>query len=411
MHVITARSSHAYIRYNSLDMVVGAQVVNALVLGSGLIGPTIAQDLLESSETKQVVVADKDPERLKACSSKLAGGRLSTQIIDVSDQSATSKLIKGFDVAICALPHGLTIAADRAAIEAGVSLIDLAFESGQMTLDNEACKAGVTLIPGCGVAPGLTNILASHAAENLDVVEEVHIKCGGIPQRPVPPLWYKVVFSLESVLDMYTRRVRIVREGKMVEVESLSDLEPVDFPPPFGRLECFNTDGLATLLHTMKNVRAMDEKTIRWPGHIQKIKTMIECGLLGTDPIRVGSFQIQPREVVAKLLSPILALGDDKDVTLLRVDVVGRKGDSQMHCTYDMIDYFDEVKQVTSMARTTAYPASIAAQMIVRGEIQDKGIVPPERAFKGPTYSKLVAELAKRNITFKETVRSERHLK
>jgi len=385
--------------------------MKALVLGSGLIGPAISQDLLKNNEVEQVVVADKDPERLKACSSKVAGGRLSTQIMDISDQSATSRLMKGFDVVVSALPHSMTIAADTAAIKAGVSLVDLAFESDQIPLDNEARKAGVALIPGCGVAPGLTNILAAHAAENLDVVEEVHIKCGGIPQRPLPPLWYKVVFSLESVLNMYTRRVRIVRGGKVVEVESLSDLEPVDFPLPFGRLECFNTDGLATLLHTMKNVRTMDEKTIRWPGHIQKIKTMIECGLLGTHPVRVGSSQVQPREVVAKLLSSILALGDDKDVTLLRVDVVGRKSDSHMHYTYDMIDYFDEAKQVTSMARTTAYPASIAAQMIARGEIKDKGIVPPETAFKGPTYTKLVTELAERNINFKETVRSERHLK
>lgn len=385
--------------------------MKALVLGSGLMGPTIARDLLISNEVEQVVVADKDPERLKACSSKAGGGRLSTQVMDISDQSAASKLMKGFDVVVCALPHSVTIVADTAAIKAGVSLVDLAFESDQISLDDEARKAGVTLIPGCGVAPGLTNILAAHAAENLDVVEEVHIKCGGIPQKPLPPLWYKVVFSLESVLDMYTRRVRIVREGKIVEVESLSDLEPVDFPPPFGRLECFNTDGLATLLHTMKNVRTMDEKTIRWPGHIQKIRTMIELGLLGTYPIKVGNSQVAPREVVAKLLSPVLALGDDKDVTLLRVDVVGRKSETRIHCTYEMIDYFDEVKQTTSMARTTAYPASIAAQMVARGEIKDKGIVPPEVAFKGPAYAKLIAELAKRNITFKETVRSERHLK
>jgi lysine 6-dehydrogenase len=385
--------------------------VKVLVLGSGLIGPAIASDLLANQAVKQVVVADRDSDRLKACASKISDKRLSTQVIDVSDVSAASKLMTGFSVVVCALPHSMTIFADTAAIRAGVSLVDLAFEDDQMALDSDARKAGITLIPGCGVAPGLTNILAAHAAETLDVVEEIHIKCGGIPQKPQPPLWYKVVFSLESVLNMYTRRVRIVRNGKVVEVDSLSDLEPVDFPAPFGRLDCFNTDGLATLLHTMKNVRTMDEKTIRWPGHIQKIKTMIECGLLGTTPVKVGNVQVSPREVLARLLSPILALGDDKDVTLLRVEVLGQKGNSRIHCTYDMIDYYDEAKQATSMARTTAYPASIAAQMVAQGQIEEKGLVPPERAFRGPAYSRLITELAKRSICFKEIIKTEQNVK
>jgi lysine 6-dehydrogenase len=318
----------------------------------------------------------------------------------VRRRSNTIRLLKGFDVGVGALPHGLSEYAVESTIRAGVDFVDLIFgwRFGQKEAHNLARRRGITIIPACGLAPGLTNILAMAAAEQMTRVHEVHIKVGGIPTRPRPPLNYRIVFSFEAVLEEYLRPARIVKNGKIIDVPALTGLETVKFRKPIGSCECFYTDGLSTLVQTMKQVRNMDEKTIRWPGHVAQIKTLIECGLLDDNPVYFNGKIIVPRKFVAGILSDGIKLGNEKDVTLLRVDVTGTKRNEKSHVRYEMVDYYDGRKRMTSMARTTAFPCSIAAQMLGKGEVTEKGLVPPETAFTGELRTPFLKYLHQRGM-------------
>jgi lysine 6-dehydrogenase len=194
---------------------------------------------------------------------------------------------------------------------------------------------------------------------------------------------YRIVFSFEAVLEEYLRKARIVKNGRITDVPALSGLEMVRFRPPVGNCECFYTDGLSTLVQTMKGVREMDEKTIRWPGHVAQIETLIECGLLENEPEYFEGNLVVPRKFVAKMLSDRISLGNEKDLTLLRVDLTGTRKNERVRHRYEMIDHYDDRQRMTSMARTTAFPCSIAAQMLGTDEIAEKGLVPPEIAFRG----------------------------
>jgi lysine 6-dehydrogenase len=317
----------------------------------------------------------------------------------VVDHARIVKVIRDSSVVVCALPQKLAVAGDTAAIDAGVNVVDIAFEDDQVQLHSRLVEKGLTLISGCGLAPGLTNILSRRAVDELDKAYSVYIKVGGIPQNPQPPLEYRVVFSLETVWDEYLKPARIIREGHIQAVPALSGLETVNFPQPFGRMECFYTDGLSTLIHTMKGrVRELEEKTVRYPGHAEKIETLIECGLLQSEPIAVGDTQITPRRFLTALLTPKLELGDEKDATLMRVDVTGEKDRRKVKYTYQMVDLFDMERGITSMARTTAFPGMIVALMLARGEIGGKGLVPPEDAITEDAFEKYIAELHRRGV-------------
>jgi lysine 6-dehydrogenase len=240
-------------------------------------------------------------------------------------------------------------------------------------------------------------------AEKMETVDEVHIKVGGIPERPSPPLNYRIVFSFEAVLEEYVRRAKIVKNGRLTEVEALSGLETITFPKPVGKCECFYTDGLSTLTRTLKGVKEMDEKTIRWPGHVAQIRTLIECGLLDTHPVFIDGLQIVPRQFVSKILSERINLGGERDLTLLRVDVTGKSDGRRVHQRYQMVDHYDSRRKLTSMARTTAFPCSVATQILGAGLVQDKGLIPPELAFKGPLRRRLMNQLRDRGIKIVST--------
>ncbi len=370
------------------------------VFGSGLMGSTIARDLARSKRVDEVTVYDVDRNRLRDLADRDHSAKLSIKIHDVRKKAKTAKLLKRFDVGVGALPHGLSEYAISATITAGVDFVDLIFgwRFGQREIHSAAKRKGITIIPACGLAPGLTNILAMDAAERMSRVDEVHIKVGGIPEKPKPPLNYRIVFSFEAVLEEYLRKARIIKKGKITDVPALSGLETISFHAPIGRCECFYTDGLSTLVQTLRKVREMDEKTIRWPGHAEQIRTLIECGLLETKPMLFQGQPIAPRKFVSTLLSDKLSLGREKDLTLLRVDVSGKTDGGLVHRRYEMIDHYDTRQATTSMARTTAFPCSIAAQLLASGEIAQKGLVPPELAFKQDLRPEFLDYLANRGM-------------
>ncbi len=373
-----------------------------LVLGCGMMGTAIATDLVLDGRVSEIVCADYGRKQAERLIARVGSDKLTARKVDVKDVEATKKLMKDVDAAISALPEGLNAFAGRAAVSVGTHMVDLAYGNKLLTLDGPAKKAGVTIIPDCGVAPGITNILAAHGASLMDEVDDIRIVCGGLPQKPVPPLGYRIVWSTRGLINMYCGKARIVRNGETVEVDAMSDLERIEFPG-IGELEAFVTDGLSTLLVTLKGrVKNMVEKTARYPGHAEKILAMRDAGLLSTEPVEVDGRRVVPREVAVAVLDKALRFGDEEDVTVLRVDVVGRKDGRRVKRSFEMIDYFDEERRMTSMARTTGYTAAIVARMAARGEIEERGVVPPEIAVLR-MFKRLVSELRDRGIRIQET--------
>ena len=371
--------------------------MKAGVLGSGLMGSVIGWDLARSPDVDEVVVADIDRERLAAVKKRTPGKKLSTEVLDIRERKNVVSFLKRFDASASALPHGVVHTTDVAAVEAGAKMVNLAFEDEQMALDGAARKSGALIIPGCGVAPGLGGILLTHALAELGGGDVGHILVGGIPQNPVPPFGYRLVFSIVGVLREYTDEARVIRDGRMVKVKPFSTVESYDFPPPIGMLEGFCTDGLASLVYTMKGMKTLDEITLRWPGHAEKMDLLERSGYFSKEKVKVGGVEVTPIELSAAVLGKKFAEGDPRDITVMRVIAEGRRG----RIVYDMVDRYDDKNEVSSMAKTTAYTGSIVTQMVGAGALVGKGVVPPEAALTGGKVDALISELDKRGVRIK----------
>jgi lysine 6-dehydrogenase len=373
--------------------------MKAAVLGSGLMGSVIGWDLAKSEGVDSVVVADIDEDRLKALKKKSPGRKLTVERLDIKERKKVVEFLRRFDVAASALPHGIVHHSDIAAVEAGAKMVNIAFEDEQMELDAAARKSGALLIPGCGVAPGLGGILLAHALKGLGGGDEGHILVGGIPQNPRPPFDYKLVFSIVGLLREYIDDARVVRNGKMIKVRPFSTVESYEFPEPIGRLEGFCTDGLASLVYTMKGMKTLDEITLRWPGHAEKMGVLMDSGFFSKEKVRVGDGEVTPLELSWAVLGRKLAEGDPHDITVMRVIARGKGGE----IVYDMVDRYDDKNGVTSMGKTTGYTASIVAQMIGAGSIGGRGVVPPESAVTGRAVEALISEHEKRGVSLVRT--------
>ena len=282
--------------------------------------------------------------------------------------------------------------------------MDVSFTPENPTqLDGEARSAGVTIIPDCGVAPGLSNILTGYSASRLDKVREAHIMVGGIPETPVPPLGYTITWSAEGLIDEYVREVTIIENGKKVQVPALSGLEDIDFPG-VGELEAFYTDGLRTLAVSLPEVENMWEKTLRYRGHVEKVRLLRELGFFSDERVTVEGAEVQPRLVTARLLERILWKPEIGDLLAMNIEVRGEAGGKEAGFRHRIIDRFDHETGVTAMARTTAYTASIVAGMLAQGTIEGPGVIPPEKLGmeKGFTET-LMAQLKKRGVLVEET--------
>jgi saccharopine dehydrogenase-like NADP-dependent oxidoreductase len=270
-----------------------------------------------------------------------------------------------------------------------------------MTLNNPALKAGVSVVPDCGMSPGLCSMLVGRGVSKLDEVDKAHMLNGGLPEKPVPPLGYVVTWSVKDLIDMYSRKVSIVKNGKVVQVEALSGLEEIDFPG-VGRLEAFYTDGLRTLLRTVK-AKDMWEKTLRYPGHSEKIKLLKALGFFDSEAVEISGTKVEPREVSAKLFEKKMKRPEIPDIIVMLIRVSGTKDGKQIEHVYNVLDHYDKERKVTSMARTTAYTASIVAQLLAQEAIEEKGVIPPEKlGMNDKLFGKLTGELRKRKVLVKE---------
>ncbi len=320
---------------------------------------------------------------------------------DATKHLELSTRLKNFDVVVGALPGEFGYRACKASIAAKVDMVDVSYmPEDVMSLNNAASKAGISIIPDCGMSPGLCSMLVGRGVSKLDQVEEAYMLNGGLPETPVPPLGYVITWSVKDLIDMYVRKVNILKDGKIIQVEPLSGLEELDFPG-VGKLEAFYTDGLRTLLYTIK-AKDMWEKTLRYPGHVEKIKLLKALGFFDSDAIEIGKAKVEPREVTADLFARKLKR-KIPDIVVIRVKVSGKKDGRHIGHVYHVFDHYDKERQVTSMARTTAYSTSIVAQLLAQKAIEEKGVIPPEKlGMNERLFERFIGEMKKRGIVVKE---------
>ncbi len=373
--------------------------MKVLVLGAGRMGLGAAYDLAHNSEGVELVtVADVDEGRARAVAETLRDGRVQPAQVNVEDRARVVELMREHDAALSCVTYFHNLGLARAAVEARTHFCDLGGNNtvvdAELALDEEARAAGVNVVPDCGLAPGMVSVLAAHGAARFEQLDEIHIRVGGLPQQPRPPLDYQIVFSVEGLINEYVERARVIRDGELIEVESMTELEALDFPEPYGRMEAFQTSGgTSTLPETfLGKVRELDYKTIRYPGHCERFKLLIDLGLASSDAVEVGGASVPPRRLLGELLNRRLP-ADEPDLVFIRLEFAGRlaNGGGAKRLRYDIIDRFDPRTGLSAMQRTTAFPASLVAQMMARGETTRRGAVPQERCIPSEAFVKALA--------------------
>lgn len=377
-----------------------------LVLGAGLQGSACAYDLLQNEEVTEVRLADLSTGHIAEFLGPYSGRRLIPTPLDVRNAEGVRALMRESDAVMSAIPYYFNPDLARHAASVGVHFCDLGGNTDivfeQKRLDAIAKERGITIIPDCGLAPGMVNILAQNGIDRLDIVEEVKIYVGGLPQKPEPPLNYQIVYSLEGVLDYYTTLSWVVRNGQREQVKALSEIEPVYFDAPAGELEGFHTaGGLSTMAFRYEGkIPTMEYKTLRYPGHARIMEAIRDLGLLELDPVDVKGVRVSPRDVAIAVMGPRLKKEDGKDLVALRVVVKGKKGGAARTIKYELVDRYDEKRGISAMMRTTGYSLSITGQMQARGEIQPPGVHTPDECIPSERY---ISELRRRGIDIRIT--------
>lgn len=373
-------------------------MANVLVLGAGMVGSVMAADLSRDAGLT-VTVADVSETNLERAAHK-AGGRVRTVRADLSDAATITKLARANDVVLGALASRLGLAALRAVIASGKPYCDISFMAEDaLELSEFARTAGVCAVVDMGVAPGMSNLLAGYAAKLLSPCDSIEIYVGGLPRLRTWPFDYKAAFAPADVIEEYTRPSRIVENGKVVVRPALSEPELMDLPG-VGTVEAFNTDGLRSIAATLR-VPNMKEKTLRYPGHIALMRAFRETGLFSQEPIDVGGVKVRPLEVTSKLLFPKWTYEEgEQDLTVMRVTATGLLRGSPTRLTWDLLDLFDPATGFTSMSRTTAFPATITARLLLSGKLSRPGVHTPELLAEQWLVEHLMQELKARGVTY-----------
>ncbi|MGH7443441.1 MAG: saccharopine dehydrogenase family protein [Longimicrobiales bacterium] len=378
-----------------------------LVLGAGLQGSACAYDLLNSNGVRSVRLADQDVDKLPPfLLPYVDDDRLERMQIDARDADSVRRALAGMDACMNALPYYFNLEITKLAVEAGVHYCDLggntAIVFDQLKLDDDALRKGISVVPDCGLAPGMVNILAAKGIEAMDRADSVKIRVGGLPQNPEGPLNYQIVYSIEGVLDYYTTKSWVVREGKPTEVDALTEIEPVEFPAPVGTLEAFHTAGGLSVMpwNWQGKVRTMEYKTLRYPGHAATMRAVRDLGLLELTPVDVKGTTVVPRDVFIAQVEPRLRRPQSRDLVALRIEVEGEKDGKPHRIQWDLIDRMDEAHGISAMERTTGFSLSIIAQIQTSGRARVNGVKTPDVAIPADLY---ISELRKRGIEIRET--------
>jgi lysine 6-dehydrogenase len=376
-----------------------------LVLGAGQQGSACAYDLLVNTD-HEVILADINVDHIAEFLQPYVGKRLTLRQLDANDRSAVREAMNGVAATMSAFPYYFNLGMAVAAIDAGSHFCDLGGNTEivlkQKGLHERAVERGVSVIPDCGLAPGMVNILAEHGIRKLDTPRAVRIKVGGLPQNPEPPLNYQIVYSIEGVLDYYTTRSWVLRDGKPMQVAALSETEEIEFPG-VGRLEAFQTaGGLSTMAQRYEDsLETMEYKTLRYPGHAAAMELIRELGLLGDQPVEVKGQQVVPRELFIALVGPKLRKDprQSPDQVALRVEAEGEKDGEEVVLRWDLLDRFDARTGITAMMRTTGFSLAITGDFQATGRIEP-GVWTPDEAVPATEY---IAALGERGVHIRES--------
>ena len=375
-----------------------------LLLGAGLQGSACAYDLLAHTDY-DVVIADIDVGNVPDFLQPYVGGRLTLKQVDANDRAAVRAVMEGVTATMSAFPYYFNLGMAVAAIDAGSHFCDLGGNTEivlqQKELHDRAVAKGVSVIPDCGLAPGMVNILAQYGISRLDTVDAVRIKVGGLPQNPEPPLNYQIVYSIEGVLDYYTTLSWVLRDGKPTQVKALSEIEELDFPGT-GTLEAFHTaGGLSTMAQRYEGtIPTMEYKTLRYPGHAKAMETIRDLGLLDLEPVDVKGTRVVPRDAFISVVGPRLRKDyrTSPDLVALRVEAEGTKDGEPLLLRWDLLDRFNAETGITAMMRTTGFSLAITGAFQAEGEIRP-GVWTPDESMPAPAY---IDALAKRGVVIHE---------
>ena len=406
--------------------------MKALVFGgSGKIGSAVAWDLAKDKQVETIGITGRRKDALEETKKWIGSDKVVPHVLDINDKERAIKLMKQYDVGALAMPDRKTsYKVAHFAIEAGLNIVDMleeyhrrpdAYETEGlevpegMTLDeygdwlhNTAIANGVTFIDGMGFAPGLSNVTVGEAIRKVDSAESAIARVGGIPAKEFAqkhPLRYMITWAFEHVLREYMIKLKVVKDGKVVEVPAIGDRETFQFTK-FGKdeeLQCAVTPGMPSFIFSRPELKEFAEKTVRWPGHWPGVDTLKECGLLDIEPQDFKGMKIVPREFLLSLITPRLQAKDgETDVCVMYNTTTGTKDGKKVKIEHFMWDEADKDNGISSMMRVTGFPVAITVKLLMEGLIQEKGIVPPEDCIKGKVYDRFIDELKKRNIEILE---------
>jgi len=366
------------------------------ILGAGMVGRAMAIDLAKNNEVTSFDISDKSLSILSEKSKKIK-----TVQTDLGDYKNYANLLANFDYVITAVPGFMGYKTLEAVITAKKNVVDISFfPEDALQLDALAKQNQVTAIVDCGVAPGMSNFIIGYHNARMKI-ENFECMVGGLPKKRTQPFEYKAPFSPIDVLEEYTRPARYVENSCIVTKPALSDAELIDFDE-VGTLEAFNTDGLRSILFTMGHIPNMKEKTLRYPGHIDLMQSLIKAGFLNTTPINYNGQEISPLGFTSTLLFDQWKLGaTEPEFTIMTIKVTG---EGKTIC-YSLYDEYDAVSATSSMSRTTGYTCTAALNMLANNLFNEKGVFPPELVGKDEAcFNFIMNYLSERNVHYVKTV-------
>lgn len=379
-----------------------------LILGAGMMGRAIAYDLDKYSHFDEILIGDSDAHQRISAGRFLKNTHVTLVHLDVNRAEAIKQYLKKGDVLISAVPYRYNLRLASIAIQAQIHFIDLGGNNTivekQRGLFKKAKNNKVTIIPDSGLAPGLVSIITHDIVDNFESIDFVKLRVGGLPRHPQPPFNYQIVFSPYGLINEYVEDASILDHGKIITKKSMTELETLTFPKPFGAMEAFLTSGgCSTLPQTyQKKIQYLDYKTIRYPGHCEKINAILDLGFASEEKILCAGQKIAPRDVFALLLEKNIPTSGE-DVVLLKALSQGTKQGKKQARDYILIDYYDKENGITAMMRTTGYPVSVTAQLIEEGILTKHGVFCPEEIIPPHLFFK---ELKKRKIALSIHTRS-----
>ena len=388
-----------------------------LALGIGNMGKTLVRDLIASKEVTEIVAGDIDIKRLNTYIKSLNSDKVSAVKVDATNQEKLIEIMKDdYDVIADTLNYRILgeyrIPVLKACIKAGVNHVDVVGLKGVFDLNDSAKAAGVTLIPGCGLDPGIDRALIGRGVSMMDKVEKIHMYCGGFPQKNTSaynhPLKYGITFTWVSVIKAVHGKATVLIDGEWVEVDKLENPEIIEFPEPVGECEAWWLDSMDDVIQELNlhDVKESWGKTVRWKGYCDLWKKLIDMQLTSYEPLNVKGVEITPRDFLIALGNKTMQYKEGEgDVVVEKVEIIGKKNDENMKYTATLVDLQDMETNTSAMGRTTAYTCSIVSQMIARGDITEKGVIHPAKiGYNEKTSKKFFSELSKRNINITESI-------